>query len=57
MPRRNEQLRLKDRQQKDHITDNMEKVINDNSQAIKIKKKYEEIEKKKEQIELHKNYG
>jgi hypothetical protein len=48
VPRRNEHLKLKDRQEKNMIKDNMEKVINDNSQAIKIKRKYDNLEKKKE---------
>ena len=35
----------------------MEKVINDNSNAVRIRQKYNEKEKAKEQIVLHKNYG
>ena len=57
VPRRNEHLKLKERQEKNMIKDNMEKVINDNSQAIKIKRKYDNLEKKKEQIDLHRNFG
>jgi hypothetical protein len=57
VPRRDERLDLMHNPDKNHIKDNMEKVIYDNSMAVKIRQKQGEEKMMKDNMHVHKNYG
>lgn len=57
VPRRNDRLELNSKNEKNHIKDNMEKVIYDNSTAVKIRAQQEEKKKKEDNMQIHKHYG
>ena len=57
VPRRNDQLSLAARQDRNHVRDNMEKVILDNAAAIRIKREGDNKERLKTVLPVHRNYG